>query len=560
MIKSVTVKNYILIDELTLNFDKGFNVFTGETGAGKSIVIGAIDVALGAKTTKEVIKTGTEKAFVELVIELNEDFDKFVFEENGIEIVDNEIVISKEITQTATRSRINGVMVTQDFVKDIREKLLDIHTQHQSYNYVQPKNHILLLDNFALQPHRDNVALFKEKYDKYVSLNKKLDELRQVVATVMQQEDFLKFQVKEIEDAHIEDLEECENLEKELDILSNVEKLKELSYSSYWALYGDDMNVLSALSSIKSNISKLSSMDESIAPLEEDFINAYETLREVSNQLCNYSESKENDNERMDFICERLSLLEKIKRKYGNTLEDVYNTYEKLSNELSSIEVSQDELVETEKEIKLVKSELDELASVISSARKELAKVLSKAISEKLECLELPKSKFEIDIQPCDMNDKGVDKVEFLISTNVSEDVKPLAKTASGGEISRVMLAIKTVLGEYDSVPTMIFDEIDTGISGQAGKAVADKLKIIGKTHQVVCVTHLPSIVAAGSANYYINKAVKNGQTRTQIKRLEEEETVREIARVIAGNDITDAVIEHARELRKNSGKKAAKK
>ena len=229
MIKSITVKNYILIDELTLEFDKGFNVFTGETGAGKSIIIGAIDVALGAKTNKDIIKTGTDKAFVELVVQLDEDFDKSIFEENGIEIFDNEIVISKEIMQTSARSRINGVMVTQEFVKDIREKLLDIHTQHQSYNYVQPKNHIILLDDFALQSHRDNVRLFKEKYDLYVALNKKLEELQKVVVSIMQQEDFLKFQVKEIEDAHIEDLDECETLERELDILSNIEKLKELS-------------------------------------------------------------------------------------------------------------------------------------------------------------------------------------------------------------------------------------------------------------------------------------------------------------------------------------------
>ena len=534
MIKSITVKNYILIDELTLEFDKGFNVFTGETGAGKSIIIGAIDVALGAKTNKETIKTGTDKAFVELVIQLNDDFDKSILEENGIEIFDNEIVLSKEIMQTGARSRINGVMVTQEFVKDIREKLLDIHTQHQSYNYVQQKNHIILLDNFALQPHRDNVQLFKVKYDKYISLNKKLEELQNVVASIMQQEDFLKFQVKEIEDAHIEDLDECENLEKELDILSNVEKLKELSYSSYWALNGEDMNVVSALSSIKSNISKLSSMDESIVPLEEDFINAYETLREVSNQLCSYSESKENDNERMDFICERLSLLEKIKRKYGNTLEEVYNTYEKLSNELSSIEVSQDELIETEKEIKTVKVELDELASSISFARKELANILSKAITEKLEVLELPKSKFEIEIQPCNMNDKGVDRVEFMISTNVSEDVKPLAKTASGGEISRVMLAIKSIFAQADKTNTVIFDEIDTGISGKASQAVADEISNLAKSHQIILITHQPIIAAKASKHFYVRKE-QTDVTKVNVYNLDAENKVKAIALLSAG-------------------------
>ena len=419
MIKSITVKNYILIDEITLEFDKGFNVFTGETGAGKSIIIGAIDAVLGAKVNKDVIKTGSDKAYIELLVELPNGFDCSLFNENGIDIDNNELIISREITASTNRFRINGIQVTQDFIKDIREKLLDIHTQHQSYNYVQPKNHIVLLDNFALKPHRDNVEKFSEKYSLYLSMQKRLENLLNIVNTTQQQEDFLKFQIKEIEDANIEDIYECEKLEKELELLANVEKLKELSYSSYWALYGDDGNILNALSSVKSNISKLSSMDESVSSLEEDFINTYETLKEIASQLRNYSESQENDNERMDYIGERLSLLEKMKRKYGNTLEDVLKTYENLSNELSSIESSQDEVISLEKEIKNIKEELENLAQIISAARIELAKVLSIAVTEEMEKLELPKSKFYIDVQPTGMNENGIDKVEFLISTNV---------------------------------------------------------------------------------------------------------------------------------------------
>ena len=547
MIKSVSVKNYILIDELTLNFDKGFNVFTGETGAGKSIIIGAIDVALGAKVTKDVIKTGTDKACIELVISLDDVFDTSSLVENGIEIFDNELVISKEITQTSARSRINGVMVTQDFVKEIREKVLDIHTQHQSYNYVQQKNHIVLLDDFAPVSHRENVILFKEKYNKYLSLNKRYDELKNIVSTIQQQEDFLKFQIKEIEDAQIDDINECENLEKELDILSNVEKLKELSYSSYWALYGEDANVIDALGTVKSNISKLSSMDDGISPLEEDFITAYETIKEVASQLRDYSDSKENDNERMDYICERLSLLEKIKRKYGNTLEEVYNTYEKLSNELSSIEVSQDELIEIEKEIKDVEFELSNLSLVISSSRKELAAVLSVSVTEKLECLELPKSKFEIEIQPCNMNEKGVDRVEFMISTNVSEDVKPLAKTASGGEISRVMLAIKSIFAQADKTNTVIFDEIDTGISGKASQAVADEIANLSKSHQIILITHQPIIAAKASSHFYVRKEQAD-VTKVNVYNLDFENKVKAIALLSAG-DINEESTAFAKKL-----------
>ena len=547
MIKSISVKNYILIDELTLNFGKGLNVFTGETGAGKSIIIGAIDAALGAKVSKDVIKTGCDRAYIELTIALDSNFDTTVLADNGIEIFDSEIIISKEILPTSARSRINGVMVTQDFIKDIRERLLDIHTQHQNYNYIQQKNHIILLDDFAPKEHSDNVLNFSNKYNNYLNLNKKLSELQNIVATAQQQEDFLKFQIKEIEDAQIEDLDECENLEKELDILSNVEKLKELSYSSYWALNGEDMNVVSALSSIKSNISKLSSMDSDVSPLEEDFINAYETLREVSSQLCNYSESKENDNERMDFICERLSLLEKIKRKYGNTLEDVYNTYEKFCNELSTIEVSQDELIATEKEISTAKIELDELSEIISNTRKELAKQLSVAVTEKLEHLELPKSKFEIDIQPCNMNDKGNDRVEFMISTNVSEDVKPLAKTASGGEISRVMLAIKSIFAQVDKTNTVIFDEIDTGISGKASQSVADEISNLAKSHQIILITHQPIIAAKASSHFYVRKD-QTDVTKVNVYDLDAENKVKAIALLSAG-EINDESVAFAKKL-----------
>lgn len=534
MIKSVTVKNYILIDELTLEFDKGFNVFTGETGAGKSIIIGAIDVALGAKLNKDVIKTGCDKAFVEIVVSLKENFDKSILEENGIEIFDNELIISREILSTTSRSRINGVMVTQDFIKEIREFLLDIHTQHQSYNYVQQKNHIVLLDNFALKPHRDNIELFKSKFERHQQLKKRLDEVQNIVNTTQQQVEFLKFQIDEIERAEIEDVEECEKLEKELDILSNIEKLKELSFSSYWALYGDDANIVSALGSVKSNISKLSSMDESVSALEEDFVNAYETLKEVASQMRDYAESKENDNERMDVIQERLSLLDKLKRKYGSTLEEILNTYNNLSDELSKIEFSQDEVVKLEREIKQSQDELNELSSIISSARKELSKVLSQAITNELEKLELPKSKFEIEITPCNMNEKGVDRVEFMISTNVSENVKPLAKTASGGEISRVMLAIKTIFARVDSTNTVIFDEIDTGISGKASQSVADALVELSKTHQVILITHQPIIAAKAQSHFYVKKE-QGTETKVSVYNLQDENRVKAIALLAAG-------------------------
>ena len=534
MIKLINIKNYILIDELTLEFDKGFNVFTGETGAGKSIIIGAIDAVLGAKVNKEVIKTGAERAYIEILIELDDNFDRSCFSQNDIDINGNELIISREITLSSARFRINGVPVTLDFIKEIREKLLDIHTQHQSYNYIQPKNHIILLDNFALKPHRDNIALYKEKYHKFLGLHKRLEELKDRLNASEQQKDFLKFQVQEIENASVENTDECEKLEKELEILSNIEKLKELSFSSYWALYGEDNNIISALGSVKSNLAKLSQLDESTSKLEEEFINTYETIKDLASQLRDYADSKENDNERMDFIQERLSLLDKLKRKYGPTLEDVLNTYEKLSSELNAIEVSGDEIIQTEKEIKELNNELAELSQTISSARKELAKVLSRAVTVEMEKLELPKSKFEITVDNIPMCENGTDKVEFLISTNVSEPLRPLAKTASGGEISRIMLAIKTIFAKADSTNTVIFDEIDTGISGKASQAVADEIVNLSKSHQIILITHQPIIAAKADSHFYVKKQ-QGETTKVSVYNLKDENRIKAVALLAAG-------------------------
>ncbi len=547
MIKLINIKNYILIDELTLEFDKGFNVFTGETGAGKSIIIGAIDAVLGAKTGKEVIKTNSDRAYIELLVELNEDFDKSIFTQNGIDINGNELIISKEITPSSTRSRINGIIVTLDFIKDIREKLLDIHTQHQNYNYIQQKNHIILLDNFALKPHRDNITIYKEKYHRFQTLQKKLADLKNLFQSAEQQKDFLKFQIQEIENASVEDIQECEKLEKELDILSNIEKLKELSFSSYWTLYGDDNNIISALGNIKSNLSKLSQLDETTVSIEEEFINTYEIIKDLASRLRDYAESKENDEERMDFIQERLSLLDRIKRKYGNTLEDVLKTYEELSSELETIESSSDETLRIELEIKELNDELTVLAHTISSARKELAKVLSQAVTAEMEKLELPKSRFEINIEQIPISDNGIDRVEFLISTNISEPLKPLAKTASGGEISRIMLAIKTIFAKADSTNTVIFDEIDTGISGKASQAVADEIVSLAKSHQIILITHQPIIAAKAAKHFYVKKQ-QDVTTKVTVYNLKDDNRIKAIALLAAG-EINDESTSFAKNL-----------
>lgn len=547
MIKSLYIKNFILIDELRLDFDKGFNVFTGETGAGKSIIINAIDVVLGSRTNKEDIKTGEERALIELSIKVTDAFNKELFENNGISIDDNELVISREITATTTRSRINGVLVTQDFIKDTRELLIDIHTQHQNYNYVQPKYHIKLLDNFGDIEHKNLLATYEKLYFEYISVLKQLDNAKNNTLATEQQIEFLKFQIAEIEALQIEDLEEDSKLEQQVELLLNAEKLKELSYSSYWTLYGEDSSLIGTLGSVKANLSKLSQLDNSTIEIEEEIANCQEILKDVASRLRDYSDRQEIDNQKIDDIQLRLDSLDKIKRKYGNTLELVINTYEKLSSELNSIEFSQDEVIRLESEISRLKSEIFVVAQNISNSRKAMASELSVLITQELEKLELPKVRFEVDIQEGGLSENGIDKVEFLISTNISEPLKPLSKVASGGEISRVMLAIKTIFAHADKTNTVIFDEIDTGISGKASQSVADAMVNLAKYHQIILITHQPIIAAKADCHLYVAKD-QNETTKIKVYNLQGENKVKAIA-LLASGEINEESMSFARGL-----------
>lgn len=547
MIQSLYIKNFILIDELTLEFDKGFNVFTGETGAGKSIIINAIDIILGSKVNKDAIKNGEEKAVLELNIKVTDDFNKDFLEKNGIDIANDELIISREILTTTTRSRINGILVTQEFIKEIRELLIDIHTQHQNYNYIQPKTHIKLLDNFGNPQHKELVLNFEQLYSQYIQTKKSLENALNQTNTTGQQIEFLKFQIQEIESAEIEDYDEDTKLENQLEILLNAEKLKELSYSSYWSLYGEDTNIIDSLATVKTSVSKLSQMDESTTELEEEIINCQEILKDVASRLRNYSEKQELNNEKIDIIQLRMEILDKLKRKYGNTLELVIKCYDDLNKELNSIEFSQDEVIRLESEIKLIKQELIERANIISSSRHLLANELSTLTTNELEKLELPKVKFTVDIQDSSLSENGIDKVEFLISTNISEPLKPLAKVASGGEISRVMLAIKTIFAKADKTNTVIFDEIDTGISGKASQAVADAIVNLSKCHQILLITHQPIIAAKASCHLYVTKDQEE-QTKVKVYNLKGENKIKAIA-LLASGEINDESLSFARGL-----------
>ena len=547
MIKTLEIKDFIIIDELKLEFDKGFNVITGETGAGKSIIINAIDLAFGARASKELIKTGSNRAIIELVLEIDKNFPDKFFSDYGIERFGDEIVLSREITEAGSRSRVNGVMVTQDVIKMLRESVIDIHNQHMTYTYIQPKYHISLLDGYGDFSHQELLGKYRSVFVEYTDVLKKLEDAKNASQKSEQQIDFLKFQIDEIENARIDDIEEDKKLEEELNILSNVEKLKELTYSSYWAMYGDDSCILSALGRVKTNISKAAEMDSNLSSYESELINAQETLRELSSNLRNYSEAMELDEQRLDQVQQRLDELDKIKRKYGSTLEAVLENYDKFVSEYNSIEFSQEEIekLETKKAelLDMLRASADEL----SVSRKKLSTALSDLIRVQLEQLDMPKVKFEIDISLCEFTQSGADNVEFLISTNISEEPKPLAKIASGGEISRVMLAIKTIFADSDNISTIIFDEIDTGISGNACQAVAQTITKLAKSHQIISITHQPIIAAKSDRHFYVAKT-QDEQTSVKVYTLDEKNKIKAIAMLAAG-EITDDSVNFAKQL-----------
>lgn len=547
MIKQIKLKDYILIDELCANFDNRLNIITGETGAGKSIILNAIDLVFSSRVSKDVIKTGCDKASIEITLENTKHDLSKLFEENGIDNLGSEIIISKEITQNSVRSRINGTLVNQELLKRLRTLFVDIHSQHQTYTFLQPQYHINLLDSYGREDYGALLDEYKTKFIEYQTLLTALETAKSSANATESQIDFLKFQINEIEEANIQSVTEEDELNQELEVLENAEKLKELTGSSYWAINGDDGSILEALAKIKVDISKAAGFDSSLEEVNQQFVDAVENLKDLSSTLREYSQNLDNDTERLNEIQERLFIFDKLKRKYGGTLESVLQNYEQFSNELSTIEFSTQNIDKLEQEISKSKSELTEIASKITENRSNYAQVLSVLIQDKLAVLELPKARFEIKITPKELGQNGADNVEFMISTNVSEDLKPLAKVASGGEISRVMLAIKSIFAQNDDIDTVIFDEIDTGISGKATQSVADEIVELSKSHQVIVITHQAIIASKANKHFYVRKSQED-ETKVEVYVLTGDNRIKALAE-LAGGTINEQSIEFAKSL-----------
>lgn len=534
MLGQLHIKNIGIIDEITINFEDGLNILTGETGAGKSLIIDSISAITGSRMSKDIIKHGESMALVEACF--------FRGDETKI--------LTREFYQNGRNiCKIDGRMVTLNELKAVGENLIDIHGQHDNQSLLNEKTHLELLDNFC----EKEISPLKKEYQdilgEYQDIKAKIKEGYGDPSERARRIDLLKYQKDEIEEACLKEDEEDE-LNNTRNLILNSEKIARAISESYNTLHD---NVLEKLGNVTKELSTISHIDEKYDKLLQTINDAYYSLNDITYDMTSYLDEIDFDEAKQKEIEERLDLIFSLKRKYGNTIPKILEYLEKISGELDFLENSEEIIKKLETEKIKKEEKLKELSEKIRKIRKKYSKVIEEQVNKELQELEMKKAYIEFYFKESqEFLESGLDIVQIMICTNTGEGIKPLSKIASGGELSRVMLALKVVLCQYDDVPTMIFDEIDTGISGQAGKAVAEKMKRIGKTHQVICVTHLPVIAAAGDFNYFIEKQEKNGRTATSINRLNEEQTVKEVARILAGNDISEAVLKHANEIREN--------
>ena len=537
MITTLHIKNIGIIDDISIDLNKGLNVLTGETGAGKTLIIDSLEIISGGRFSKEMIRKGETNSYIELCM----------YEPENEYSIDGNIIISREINTTGKNMcKINGRMVTVNELKDFMSNFIEIHGQNKNQELLDNKTHLNCLDEFI----GDEVKKIKNKYlEKYNRYNEIKQELKQNYGDDKEKErklDLLKYQIEEIKQAKLKENEETE-LEEKHKIMQNAEKIT--------ANLNEADNVISeagidSLSTAIKALEKIENIDEKYEKIASNLKSLYYELQEVSRDLSYYNEEIYFDEEERNEVEERLDLIFSLKRKYGNSIKEILSYKEQIEEEVKHIENLDEYINKLKHEQNQIQKEMDELASQINKVRTSYAKSLSQNINKELIDLEMKNAKVNIHvIKKDEYYSTGKDEVIFYISTNIGEDEKELSKIASGGEVSRIMLAIKKVLADTDKMPVLIFDEIDTGISGNAANMVAEKLNNISKNHQVLCISHLPSIAAMADYNYFISKKVVEERTNTNVKLLNEEEIVKEIARISSGK-VNDITIKYAEELR----------
>ncbi len=537
MITSLHIKNIGIIDDLTIDLNKGLNVLTGETGAGKTLIVDSLGIIAGGRFSKDMIRRGQNVSFVELSLNLP----------NYENTIDGNVIVSREInTSGKNLCKINGRLVTVTELRNFMKNIIDIHGQYDNQTLMDSEFHTKYLDKFIGTTMSNKLKEYQDLYNEYKKLNAMLKNNYGDDMEKRRKLDLLKYQYKEIKGAKLKNGED-EQLEEKRKIMMNSEKVAEALNLVSSNLEGTVIDVVNE--SIRA-FEKIENVDERYSQKLSELKNIYYEVQELSRDVCSMNEDTYFDENERNQVEERLDEIYSLKRKYGNTIEEILKYQDELESEINRIENLDEENQKTKEKIQNLTQEMNEICEKITKERKEKSIILNGKINNELKELEMKNARFMASvIEDEEFSMNGKSHTEFMIATNLGEEAKKLDKIASGGEMSRIMLAIKTVLSDIDEVPVLIFDEIDTGISGKAANSVGIKLKRIAQSHQVLIVTHLAPIAAKGEYNYYIYKEVKNEKTNTKIKLLNEEETLKEIARISSG-EVTEIAMSHARELR----------
>ena len=534
MISHIDIKDFAVIKELSLDLYPGLNIITGETGAGKSVIIEAVSMALGARADTDYIRHGCDKAVISILIDAD----------------DQQYLLKREISQGKSVCRINGELASLSELSSLCKGLVDIHGQYDHQSLLNPDNHLAVLDLYGGDKLKDVKQIVAESYSKLSKAEAELHSLKKKTADDQRHRDFLKFELDEIEEANIK-LGEDDELDEKIRLMENSENIFEALSSSYENVFSGDTAAYDVLGDALRKIEEYKDFSEDLNALYSRLADSYYGLEDIKSDLRNQRDSVSFSEEELDEAIERAEVLKKLKKKYGGSLEAVLSYAKNAREKLDNLDNSDARIEELERKIKLAKSEFEISSDRLSVLRKDAAKLLETSVNKELAELNFVSAVFGVNFTQSSPSEGGIDAVEFVISANKGEDLKPLAKVASGGELSRIMLALKRIIGDLDGIPTMIFDEIDTGISGATAGIVGNKLESIADNHQIVCITHLPQIAAKGDKHFKIVKTTDSLSAMTNVVELNNEDRIEELARLLSGTEITDSARAQAKELLK---------
>lgn len=550
MLQELSIKDFAIIEKTDIDFQAKMTVLTGETGAGKSIIIDALGLLAGGRGSTDFIRKGTSKSCLQGQFVLPKNAPLFnLLDQFGIDHEDETLILQRDLYKTGRNvCRINGTLVNLTTLRQVGEMLIDIHGQNEHQSLMQPETHLELLDEYDHSLKKD-VESYQVAYHKYRKLKTALEKREANEKEWAQRLDTLQFQLDEITNANLKPHEE-EELTEEKDQLDNYQVIHDALENSYQALMGDNFDLIGQLGISMNELGKVSDFSTDLNNIYEKVSDAFYNLQDVSHEISNELDSMEWDEERLNQIEQRLEEIHQLKRKYGDSVEQIIEYGQKIKKELNEMQGSAQSSAEQAKEVEKTYQDAFKLAQHLSNKRRQTAHELEKAIHKQLSALYMDKAIFKVKFKENKgLTENGLDDVEFYIQTNPGESMGPLAKIASGGELSRIMLALKTIFSQKQGVTSIIFDEVDTGVSGRVAQAIAEKISQISQTSQVLCISHLPQVAAIADHHYYISKKVVDGRTETRVEKLNAKTRVKEIARMLSGSEITELTMEHAEEL-----------